>query len=125
MSARNPADVDHLFGERINAGDLDGTVALYETDGTLVGPEDALLVGHDAIRGFLAGLVAMKATIDMGTVKVVPMGEDLAVLHHDWRATATGADGQATVMTGKATEIVRRQPDGSWLFVLDDPNMRD
>jgi hypothetical protein len=24
-------------------------------------------------------------------------------------------------MSGKAREIVRRQPDGSWRFVIDDP----
>lgn len=125
MPAGTPAETDHLFGNRVSAGDLDGVMELYESDATLVGPGGALLVGHDAIRGYLGALVAARPSIDMGEVKVIPLGADLAVLHHDWNAKMVGPDGQTTVMTGKATEVVRRQADGAWLFVFDDPNLRD
>lgn len=124
MPATTPAEVDRLFGDRANAGDLEGLLALYEPRATLVAGDGALLVGRDAIRGFLAPLVEMKARIDMGAVTVVPLDEHLAVLHHDWQATLTGPDGKPTAMSGKATEVVRRQPDGSWLFLLDDPDLR-
>lgn len=125
MSARNPADVDHLFGERVNAADLEGTVALYEAGATLVASDAGPQVGHDAIRAYLAGLIALAPTIDMGAVRTVALGDDLAVLHHDWHATFKDPNGQPVQMTGKATEIVRRQKDGSWLFLFDDPNLRD
>lgn len=124
MHATTPEDVDRLFGERVNAGDLDGLVALYEPDATLVTQDAGTLRGRAAIREYLSGLTAMKATIDMGTSRVVPAGTDLAVVHHDWQATITMPDGQQTTLTGKATEVVRRQPDGTWLFALDDPDMR-
>ncbi len=124
MEALTPEDVDRLFGERVNAGDLDGLVALYEPDATLVTQDAGTLHGHAAIREYLGGLTAMKATIDMGTCRVVPAGTDLAVVHHDWQATITAPDGQRTTLSGKATEVVRRQPDGRWLFALDDPDMR-
>ncbi|MCC6847432.1 MAG: SgcJ/EcaC family oxidoreductase [Deltaproteobacteria bacterium] len=124
MHATTPEDVDRLFGERVNAGDLDGLVALYEPDATLVTQDAGTLQGHAAIREYLSGLTAMKATIDMGALRVVPAGRDLAVVHHDWRATLTTPDGRQTPLTGKATEIVRRQSDGRWLFALDDPDMR-
>ena len=39
MTAKTPEDVDRLFEERINAGDLDGVLALYEPGATLVLPE--------------------------------------------------------------------------------------
>jgi uncharacterized protein (TIGR02246 family) len=124
MTAQTAADVDRLFGERVNAGDLEGLVALYEPNATLVTQDAGTLVGHAAIRGYFEAMVAMKAAIDMGTCRVVPAGDGLAVLHHDWQATITGPDGQQMALTGKATEVVRRQADGSWLFALDDPNMR-
>jgi hypothetical protein len=28
-------------------------------------------------------------------------------------------------LSGKAIEVCRRQPDGTWLFVIDDPYARD
>lgn len=122
--ARTPEDVDRLFGERVNAGDLDGLVALYEPNATLATEDAGNVIGHDAIRAYLQTLVGMKTKIDMGTYRVIPAGDGLAVVHHDWNATITTPDGQEMTMTGKATEVVRRQPDGSWLFALDEPNMR-
>ena len=124
MTAKTAEDVDRLFGERVNAGDLEGLVALYEPNATLATEDAGNLIGHEAIRGYLQTLVGMKATIDMGTYRVVPASDGLAVVHHDWQATITTPDGQQMTMTGKATEVVRRQTDGSWLFALDDPNMR-
>ncbi len=38
--------------------------------------------------------------------------------------SAVGADGATANLAGKSIEIVRRQPDGAWLFVLDDPFAR-
>lgn len=124
MHATAPEDVDRLFGERVNAGDLDGMIALYEPDATLDTEDAGVLRGRAAIRAYFEALMGMKATIDMGAVRVVPVGDGLALTHHDWHATLTAPDGQQMTMAGKATEIVRRQPDGGWLFAFDGPNMR-
>jgi ketosteroid isomerase-like protein len=35
--------------------------------------------------------------------------------------TALDAEGRPVTMEGRAIEVSRRQADGSWLFVLDDP----
>ncbi len=123
-TARTPAETDELFGERVNTADLEGMLALYEPAATFVAADGGLRVGRHAIREELAGLMAAAPTIDMGTIRVVPLADDLAVLHHDWIATFPGGDGKTTEMRGKATEVVRRQADGSWLFLLDDPNLR-
>jgi hypothetical protein len=66
MVAQNPEDVDRLFGEYVNAGDLDGLVALYEPNASLVTADAGTLVGHAAIREYLRGMVGMQASIDMG-----------------------------------------------------------
>jgi hypothetical protein len=41
----------------------------------------------------------------------------LAVLHGAWWL------GPPTETQGLSTEAVRRQPDGGWMFVIDNPNM--
>jgi ketosteroid isomerase-like protein len=56
--ARRPEDLDRLFLERANAGDVDGVVALYEPQAVLAFPPGGLAIGAAAIREVYAGLLA-------------------------------------------------------------------
>ena len=78
----------------------------------------ALMTLPNLSNGALPGLPDLSTS---GVTKVVSAGDDLAVLYNDWSMSATGADGAAVSGSGKAIEIVRRQPDGTWRFVVDDP----
>jgi uncharacterized protein (TIGR02246 family) len=122
---RSPQDCNRLFAERLNAGDLDGVIALYERSGTLVRADRTAAVGHEAIADDLAGIVALHPQITMNVKQVFSGGGDVAVLYNDWQVTATDADGKRIEFSGRAVEIVRRQPDGTWRFVIDDPYARD
>ena len=123
MTAKTPEDVDRLFGERVNAGDAAGVAALYENEGVLVF-QGTTFHGPDQIRGVLEGMPAAQAKITMNVKHVVRAG-DVAVLYNDWAMTVTGPDGKTESSSGKAIEVVRRQADGSWKFVVDDPAARD
>jgi 3-(3-hydroxy-phenyl)propionate hydroxylase len=124
MAARTPEDCDRLFGEYVNSGDLDSLVTLYEPEASLVGQDGSVATGHAAIREVLGGLIAMRAKIRMNVVKVVRAGEDLAVLYNEWSLSAPRPDGPPMEMAAKAIEVVRRQPDGTWQFAVDDPFVR-
>ena len=119
-AARAPEDCDRLFAERARAGDLEGLVALYEAGGCYVG-RDAVAVGHDAIRRALARVAASRPRLQCDIVRVVRSGEELAVLYNDWSILESGPDGDRVARKGRAMELVRRQADGSWRFVFDDP----
>ncbi|MEW6268904.1 MAG: SgcJ/EcaC family oxidoreductase [Thermodesulfobacteriota bacterium] len=123
MAARNPEDCDRLFGEGINAGDAAAVAALYERDAVLL-LDGERHVGPDAIRPVLEGWIATKPVIALNVTQVIRAGEDLAVLYNDWRVTITDAQGKQSTGSGKAIEIVRRQADGSWKFIVDDPRAR-
>ena len=123
MPAQTPEEVDALFEKRLNAGDIEAVVALYEPDGLLIPAPGQPAAGTDAIRAAITALVALKPRITMN-VKSVVMAGDLAALYNDWSGTITGPDGE-TQISGKAIEICRRQPDATWLFVIDDPYARD
>ena len=60
----------------------------------------------------------------MNVGRIVKAGDDIAVLYNDWTLSATGPDGAPFADQGKATEIVRRQRNGTWRFVVDDPRAR-
>src|SRR5947199_6059765 len=120
MAAKAPEDVDRLFEECVNAGDLDGVLALYEPEATLVLPEGDL-TGTTAFHDSTKQMLAARLRLQMKVTKVVRVGEDLAVLYNDWTGSMTGSDGQPMAMAGKAIEVVRRQADGTWRFIVDDP----
>jgi ketosteroid isomerase-like protein len=124
MPAATPEACDVVVAEYIGAGDLDTIVALYEPAAVLIdAASGAPLEGHAAIRRSFAALVAAKTRIECRVVKVVRSGE-LALCYNDWTGSMAGPDGARIQIGGHAMEVVRRQPDGTWRYVLDDPNAR-
>jgi uncharacterized protein (TIGR02246 family) len=124
MPAQTPEEVDALFGEYVNANNLDDLVALYEPTASLVQQDGSSASGTQAIREALAALLEMKPTLLMKVVRLSRAGDDLAVLYNDWELDAVGPDGAELHVTGKALEVVRRQADGTWRFAIDDPYAR-
>ncbi|MGE3771919.1 MAG: SgcJ/EcaC family oxidoreductase [Gammaproteobacteria bacterium] len=115
-----PESAHRLFEERFNAGDLDGMLALYEGDATFVrGPGD-YVNSRAALAEGLRGFLATKGSIKLETRYAVQHGE-LALLSNEWTLTGTDADGKPFTMSGRTVEVVRRQADGRWLYVIDHP----
>jgi uncharacterized protein (TIGR02246 family) len=124
MAARTPEECDALFERHLNAGDLDALVALYEPGATLVPTPDEKAVGHAAIREALGAFIAAQAQMRLTVGHVLRAGDDLAMLYDDWSGHYTDADGARIDVAGQAIEVVRRQPDGTWRFAIDDPYAR-
>lgn len=120
MGARNPEHLDELFAEALNTGDLDALVALYEPQATLSPQSGQVVTGTNAIRQALSAFVAMKPTITL-KAKTLAMAGDIAFTTSKWELRATAPDGNSTMMSGQSAEVARRQPDGTWLFVIDSP----
>ena len=120
MPARNPEDLDRLFAEALNAGDLEALTKLYEPHATIRPSPGETVHGLAAIREALAGFVGMKPRITM-TTKTLGQAGGLALTTSRWELSGTGADGKPVAMRGQSAEVARQQPDGSWLFVIDTP----
>jgi enoyl-CoA hydratase len=119
MSANDPEDLQRIFAERVNAGDLEGLIALYEDEATLIGPDGRSAAGNDAIRKRLDTLLAMAPQITLTSSQAVIAG-DVALLSNRWRMTLGPSDGERAGTERTSTEVARRQPDGSWRYVIDD-----
>jgi ketosteroid isomerase-like protein len=121
MVATTPADVDRLFAERLSAGDLDGALAMYEAEAVYIDGDGIESRGHEAIRATLAELIAMQGSLDCYEIDVSENG-NLAVLRARWVFTGVDPNGAPFESRGRSIEVVRRQPDGTWLFTIDLPN---
>ena len=122
MSARTPEDVHHLFTQFFLAGDLDGMVGLYEPDAVAVMvPQPGPIVrGHAAIREGLKDLLALMRQFELQIQKSLQSG-DIAILYARWTLAGTDPDGNDVRVTGLTSDVVRRQADGSWLLIIDNP----
>ena len=119
MPAKTPEEVDALFEKYVNAGDLDSLVDLYEPGAALSVAPGEVATGHDEIRAGLKGFLDAKAHVKLNVTQTILSG-DVAATYNDWSGVMTGADGSKIEMAGKAIEIVRKQADGTWRFIIDD-----
>ena len=120
MSAQQPEELHQLFDAYVNAHNVDALLALYEQDCTAVDLEGHPLQGTDNLRTFLIGVLSIVKQIDSGTRKILVSG-NIALLSSTWRAVLAAHDGGMTSITGTSAEVARRQPDGTWCFLIDDP----
>jgi len=122
MPARKPEECDLLLIDAIQKGDVDTAVALYEPEASFVQDSGEIVTGRAAIRAVMQGFLALKPRFTMEVTAVQSDDGGLALTRTTWSVTGTGADGKPFTDSGKSTEVVRRQPDGTWLFVIDNPH---
>jgi ketosteroid isomerase-like protein len=111
MGAKQPGELTTMFEKAITAGDIDAVMALYEAGAASPDEAGTVRKGVDEIRTAFVPFAAMKPDLKCDPRKVVEAG-DIALIHNYW--TMAGA-------SGHAVEVARRQADGSWLYVIDDP----
>jgi uncharacterized protein (TIGR02246 family) len=115
VPARRPQEIHALFLDAFNRGDVDALVALYE-DGAVLVTGGGNAVGRPSIREAYQHILAGGGRMELETRAVVESGDELAVLHASWTYHRS-----ENTRRGLSTEVVRRQPDGTWLFVVDEP----
>jgi uncharacterized protein (TIGR02246 family) len=121
-TATTPDQLGPLFTRYLAAGDLAALVSLYEPAATLRPEPGRVASGTDAIRESLQAYVEAGARISL-ELRTIRTTGDLALLSN--RATAEGLLPGGAVLSTTTTEVARRQPDGRWLYVIDDPFFGD
>ena len=120
MSVATPQALLDAYFRAFNAGDLDATLALYEPNAALVAEPGKMAHGMAALREALGAFLGMKPTLTREKSEVITAG-DLALLLVKWTLNGTGPDGKPLTMTGTSSDVARRQPDGTWRMVIDNP----
>jgi ketosteroid isomerase-like protein len=110
--AVEPEDVTRLVVERLNAGDAASVAALYEPQAVLAYPADRPTTGREAIRAVYQRMV--EAGVRFGSETPLP-----TVRFEDLALTST----RSADNTGVRVQVLRRQPDGSWLRIIDRPEV--
>ena len=123
MSNTKPESVHTEFSRAFAARDLEGLLNLYEDDAKFINMDGNEVQGKAAIKEALQGFLEAAGSDGVMTLETNYAYEcgDLAMLSNSWVLRANGADGKPMEMAGKTVEVARKQADGSWLMVLDNP----
>lgn len=109
-----------LIAAVFNAADLDAFVELHEQGAvSIVPPEGRTVTGHAQIRAALAPIFALRPAAQIDVVGKLEV-DGLALTHARVHVVAT-RDHERIEVTGRGTIVSRRQADGSWRIVLDNP----
>ena len=111
-TAATAADLPRLFVQFVQAGDFEGLASLYEPDAVLALPPDEQTRGNTAIAEVFRQEFAGRTPGGSGSqLQPVLQVGDLAL------TSTRMPNGWVTA------EIARRQADGSWRWVVDNPSM--
>jgi len=95
-------------------------MAMYEPEPTMATEPGRVAEGRAAVREALTGFLAMKPTLTPEKYKVIT-AHDLALSIIKWTLTGTDPDGHPLHLNGTSTDVMRKQPNGRWLFAIDNP----
>ena len=108
--AQTPEDLTRLFVERANAGDAEGVSLLYEEDAVMAYPPGSVTLGREAIRKLFEQFLSKAPRFEPEPPLPTLTSGELAL------TSTPPRDG-----AGARAQVVRRQADGTWLRVLDQP----
>lgn len=108
-----PEDVTKQLVAHLDAGDLDAIVHLYERDAVFV-DLDGIARGPEAIRAAHQRFLDSNLTLVLDDCAVFE-ADDLALVQWSWTVRGDGFDG-----SGASAEVLRRQADGTWRFIIDN-----
>jgi ketosteroid isomerase-like protein len=114
MPAKSPEEICRLFQQYMASGDLDAILGLYDPEAIFLNQSGEVKKGKAGLREVLAPLAAAKARFDYNLRQIIQSG-DIALMHTDWQVTSPQP------MFTYAIEVARRQPDGTWRWLIGDP----
>jgi uncharacterized protein (TIGR02246 family) len=119
MKAHSPGEIHALFQDAFNAGDVGALISLYEPDAILM-LDGKPVTGRENLRAAFYSILCVGVQMRLTTRAIIESCAGLALLHGEWIVDRTTTESRRRT-NGFSTEVVRQQPDGTWLFIIDNP----
>ena len=114
MPANSPEEICKLFQQYMTQGDVDSLLSRYDAEAVFLNRSGEIKKGRRELRDELAPLAAIRASFEFNIKQVVESG-DIALMHTKWKVSSPQP------MSVYAIEVARRQPDGTWCWLIGDP----
>lgn len=104
----------------VYAADIDAILATFEPNGVLMGHPGMPATGTPALRAAFEQFVAINPKITVTNHEVIQAG-DIALHSSTWTMSGKTPDGHSIEQDGFSVVVLRKQTDGRWLMVIDNP----
>jgi len=116
----NPQDMNQAFADAYNSRDIEQVMGLYTAEAQLVNADNSVAKGLREIRKAQSELLKIGGKLTATNLSTVIVG-DIALLNASWQIATLGQDGKPLTLSGFTSEAVKRQADGTWLYLIDNP----
>lgn len=116
----DPAELSILFPQALNAGDVDGVLALLAPDISMRTVAGELISGLEALRQEITGTVAAHGKLTNVSRHTI-LGADTALVITDWTLEVDAPDGTRVAPTGTTANVAQRFEEGGWRFTVLNP----
>jgi len=109
-----------FFQNCVRSGDIEGALSSFHDDALYVSQPGNVVKGKAEIRKALEFLCGMRPDLQAQRSVSFETGEIAAWLD-EWTLKATTPDGVALDMNGTSSDIMKRLPNGNWVYLVDNP----
>ena len=102
-------------------GDIEGVMSSSEDKATVVFEPEKPVSDSAVMRETFQQMFQLNPRFEYSGHEVF-VAEDIAVHLAPWQMTGTAPDGTEIEQSGLSVAVLRRQPSGRWLMVIDDPH---
>ena len=118
IAIRDPNKGHEIYTKALNEKNLQVLVDIYADDAVMVLPGGKLVQGKNDIRQFFADTIKVIESIALTTVFRMDY-KDTVVFRSKYHAVFNTPDGKKIAQASSGIEVMRKQDDGTWLFVAD------
>lgn len=120
METTTPSDVINQLVTAMNKCELESALTLFEPGASFVVKPGVVVSGIPGIRHALEGFMALKPTLTIEAQQLVQAG-DVVQYCARWNIRGTDPRGNPVQLNGRSSSVLRRQVDGRWRFLVDNP----
>lgn len=114
-----PGDMIKHVARALEDHDCEELLSYYEQDAILVRGDGSEARGVDAIRADYETYIHKVMSMTSEAVWVHIVGE-IATVRGKYTITFKRSNGETKTVSGSPIEVLRRQSDGSWRYVMDN-----
>lgn len=115
-----PEGAARYFQNCVRTGDLAAALTCFDADAVYISATGRPARGMADIRAELEAVCSMKPDLQARRSIAYVTG-NLAAWVDEWVLQASLPDGTALNLSGVSSDILKRQADGTWAYLVDNP----
>lgn len=120
ITASSPEHVVELLDQAFNQGNIETVISCYEEAAVVVAQPSRTIQGTAELRTFFESVMRSGASAKQLKTRVL-QADGIALFLSRWALTSDRANQDAEPRTFVAMTVFRKQPDGSWRILIDNP----